>query len=113
MLTIPRLRGRSLTWLGAILLLAVAFGGAAVKSNGASDASGAFVINMPVGPATLDPAEECGFTDITITEAVYTRLTQYGSRPGPNGTKQVDPGNIVPYLAKSWDIKKGGLVYTF
>ena len=115
MRTIPRLlrRRRWLTSAGAILLLAVGFGGAAVKSNGASDASSAFVINMPVGPATLDPAEECGFTDITITEAVYTRLTQYGSKPGPNGTSQVDPGHIVPYFAKSWDITKGGLVYTF
>jgi peptide/nickel transport system substrate-binding protein len=82
-------------------------------NHGSSSASSAFVINMPVGPATLDPAEECGFTDLTITEAVYTRLTQYGSRPGPNGTTQVDPGHIVPYLAKSWDITKGGLVYTF
>ena len=115
MRTIPRLlrRRRWLTSAGAILLLTVGFGGAAVKSNGASDASSAFVINMPVGPATLDPAEECGFTDITITEAVYMRLTQYGSKPGPNGTSQVDPGHIVPYFAKSWDITKGGLVYTF
>jgi peptide/nickel transport system substrate-binding protein len=44
---------------------------------------------------------------------VYTRLTQYGTKPGPNGTTQVDPGHIVPYLAKSWTITKGGLVYTF
>jgi peptide/nickel transport system substrate-binding protein len=115
MLTIARVmrRRRLLTAVGAILFLAAAFGGIAVKSNGASDASSAFVINMPVGPATLDPAEECGFTDLTITEAVYTRLTQYGSKPGPNGTTQVDVGHIAPYLAKSWDITKGGLVYTF
>ena len=25
----------------------------------------------------------------------------------------MDPGHIVTYLAKSWDITKGGLVYTF
>jgi peptide/nickel transport system substrate-binding protein len=114
MLTIARVMRRrgSLTLVGTILL-ASTFGAAAVKSNGASGASSAFVINMPVGPATLDPAEECGFTDLTITEAVYARLTQYGSKPGPNGTTQVDPGHIVPYLAKSWDITKGGLVYTF
>ncbi|HET6943934.1 MAG TPA: ABC transporter substrate-binding protein [Gaiellaceae bacterium] len=99
--------------MGAILVVAAIFGGAALESNGASDVLSAFVINMPVGPATLDPAEECGFTDMTITEAVYARLTQYGSKPGPNGTTQVDPGHIVPYLARSWDITKGGLVYTF
>jgi peptide/nickel transport system substrate-binding protein len=116
MLTIPSLtrRSRRLVPAGAALLLAAVFGGLAVRSNGATDASSsAFVINMPVGPATLDPAEECGFTDLTITEAVYARLTQYGSKPGPRGTTQVDPGHIVPYLAKSWDITKGGLVYTF
>jgi peptide/nickel transport system substrate-binding protein len=107
-----RRRG-SLSLAGAILL-AAAFGAAGVTSDGASGASSsAFVINMPVGPATLDPAEECGFTDFTVTGAVYARLTQYGSRPGPNGTTQVDPGRIVPYLATSWDITKGGLVYTF
>ena len=109
---IMRRRG-SLTVVGATLLLAATLGAAAGKSAAASDASSAFVINMPVGPATLDPAEECGFTDLTITEATYARLTQYGSKPGPNGTTQVDPGHIVPYLATSWDITKGGLVYTF
>jgi peptide/nickel transport system substrate-binding protein len=104
-------------------LLAAVFGGLAATAGGAHLGAGvvagaragssAFVINMPVGPATLDPAEECGLTDLTITEAVYTRLTQYGSKPGPDGTSQVDPGHIVPYLAKSWTITKGGLVYTF
>jgi peptide/nickel transport system substrate-binding protein len=107
---------------GSIALLAVAFGTVASTSSGAhlgtgtnksAAASSAFVVNMPVGPATIDPAEDCGFTDLTIAEAVYTRLTQYGTKPGPNGTTQVDPGHIVPYLAKSWDITKGGLVYTF
>jgi peptide/nickel transport system substrate-binding protein len=106
-----RRRG-SLLSVGAIVSLAAALGGV-VAANRASGASPAFVINMPVGPATLDPAEECGLTDLTITEAVYPRLTQYGSKPGPNGTTQVDPGHIVPYFAKSWDITKGGLVYTF
>jgi peptide/nickel transport system substrate-binding protein len=113
-LTIARIRWQrgSLALVGAILLVA-AFAAAAVTPDGAFGASPAFVINMPVGPATLDPAEECGFTDLTITEAVYARLTQYGSKPGPNGTTQVDAGHIVPYLAQSWDIAKGGLVYTF
>jgi peptide/nickel transport system substrate-binding protein len=112
--------------MGAVVagaVVAVVVGAFAAAAGGAHYATGtyartaasssAFVINMPVGPASLDPAEECGFTDLTITEAVYARLTQYGSRPGPNGTTQVDPGHIVPYLAKSWTITKGGLVYTF
>jgi ABC-type oligopeptide transport system substrate-binding subunit len=76
MVRVMRRRGSPLS-VGAILLLAATLGGAAAKSNAASDASSAFVINMPVGPATLDPADECGFTDLTITEATYGRLTQY------------------------------------
>jgi peptide/nickel transport system substrate-binding protein len=106
-------RRPSLISVGAVLLAAATFGGTAADSSGAPDAAPTFVINMAVGPATLDPAEECGFTDLTMTNAVYARLTQYGSKPGPNGTSQVDPGHIVPYLATSWDITKGGLVYTF
>ncbi|MHB8643675.1 MAG: ABC transporter substrate-binding protein [Gaiellaceae bacterium] len=124
MLNIPCLtrRRRLRIQTGSAALLAVVVGAFAAGASGAhygasattaANASSAFVINMPVGPASLDPAEECGFTDITITEATYVRLTQYGSKPGPNGTTQVDPGHIVPYLAKSWDITKGGLVYTF
>ena len=109
----PR-RRRMLLSAAIVAALAVATAVLAGAAGGAHKAgSSAFVINMPVGPATLDPAEECGFTDITITEAVYMRLTQYGSKPGPNGTSQVDPGHIVPYFAKSWDITRGGLVYTF
>jgi peptide/nickel transport system substrate-binding protein len=124
MLKIPSLtrRRRFLVPAGSIVLLAAVFGGLAATAGGAHHGvaatgtaadSSAFVINMPVGPATLDPAEECGLSDLTITEGVYSRLTQYGSKPGPNGTSQVDPGHIVPYLAKSWTITKGGLVYTF
>jgi peptide/nickel transport system substrate-binding protein len=99
--------------VGLALFAGAAGGELGSAAHASASASSAFVINMPVGPATLDPAEECGFTDLTITEAVYTRLTQYGSRPGPNGTTQVDPGHIVPYLAKSWTISRGGLVYAF
>src|SRR5579859_495859 len=124
MLNIPSLTRRRRLGIqaGSTAIVAAVVGVLAVGASGAhygasataaANASSAFVINMPVGPASLDPAEECGFTDITITEAVYVRLTQYGSKPGPNGTTQVDPGHIVPYLAKSWDISKGGLVYTF
>jgi peptide/nickel transport system substrate-binding protein len=97
--------------VAALAVTAAVLAGAAGGAHKAG--ASAFVINMPVGPATLDPAEECGFTDITITEAVYMRLTQYGSKPGPSGTTQVDPGHIVPYFAKSWTISRGGLVYTF
>lgn len=110
--------------MALVLVVAGAFAGLVVASSSArpaaeasgslrSASSSALVIDMPVGPATLDPAEECGLTDTTITTAVYATLTQYGSKPGPNGTTQFDPAHIVPDLAKSWTISKSGLVYTF
>ena len=84
-----------------------------VRADVGGAATSRFVLNMSVAPATLDPAEACGFTDITVMENVYMRLTRYGSKPGPKGTTQVDPGHIVPYFAKSWKISNGGKKYTF
>ncbi len=114
---------RRQSWLLAMVAAAAAAGvfAALSASDGVrpaaaapnSAASSALVIDMPVGPATLDPAEECGLTDTTITTAVYATLTQYGSKPGPDGTTQFDPAHIVPYLAKSWKITGHGRVYTF
>jgi peptide/nickel transport system substrate-binding protein len=121
-----RTHGRPIAARGRRLLVALALGAGVALSGGLTmnasggvrtEAGGAvtspFVLNMSVGPATLDPAEDCGFSDITIAENTYMRLTRYGSKPGPNGTTQVDPGHIVPYFADSWTITKGGTVYTF
>src|SRR5712671_5180636 len=74
-------------------------GGLAISARGGvrTDAGGAatsrFVLNMSVAPSTLDPAVSCGFTDITVMENTYMRLTRYASKPGPKGTTQVDPGH--------------------
>jgi len=84
-----------------------------VRTDAGSAAASRFVLNMAVAPATLDPAEACGFTDITVMENTYMRLTRYGSKPGPKGTTQVDPGHMVPYFATSWKITNGGKTYTF
>lgn len=88
-----------------------ASGGVRTEAGGA--ATSRFVLNMTVAPATLDPASACGFSDITVMENVYMRLTRYGSKPGPKGTTQVDPGHMLPYFAKSWKITNGGKRYTF
>lgn len=79
----------------------------------AKASSGSLVVNLSVGPATLDPAEACGLSDVTVAGNVYGRLTKYGTKSGPNGTTQIDPGHLVPSLAKSWTITGGGKVYTF
>jgi peptide/nickel transport system substrate-binding protein len=107
---------------GLVLALAVGaavVGGVTMTANGGvrteagAAATSRFVLNMSVAPATLDPAQACGFSDLTVIENVYMRITRYGSKPGPNGTTQVDPGHIVPYFATSWKITNGGKKYTF
>src|SRR4051812_10222500 len=88
-------------WTSADGRRSAAPGPSAVTAASSAAATGGLVVNMPVGPATLDPAEACGLTDITVIENVYSRLMKYGSKRGPNGTTQVDPGHMVPYAAKS------------
>ena len=70
-------------------------------------------VNMAKAPATIDPSTGCGFVEVGFVQNFYIRLTQYGSRPGPDGTTQVDLKKIEPYLAKSWEISDDGLVYTY
>lgn len=107
------LNGRGGPLIAATCLVAAACGSSNTAPSSQASNGSALVVNMAVGPATLDPAEECGTTDFTITNGVYSQLTQYGSKPGPDGTTQADPAHIVPYLAKSWNISSDGLVYTF
>jgi peptide/nickel transport system substrate-binding protein len=75
--------------------------------------SGDLVVNIAQAPSTLDPAWGCGLFDIGFTQNFYVRLTQYGKKPGPDGTTQFDPGNIEPYFATSMDVSDDGTVYTF
>jgi peptide/nickel transport system substrate-binding protein len=74
---------------------------------------GDLVVNIAQAPSTLDPAWGCGLYDIGFVQNFYVRLTQYGSREGPDGTTQVDPSNIEPYFATSMDVSEDGRVYTF
>jgi len=79
-----------------------------------SSASGApLTVDIAAAPGTIDPAQACGEHDVDFISQLYSRLTQYGSTPGPSGTTEFDPAHIVPWLAKSWTISNDGLVYTF
>ena len=102
---------------GLALAVAAALFGSLATTATAGETKGAatsqLVVNMPVAPATLDPASACGVYDFTIMENVYARLTRYGSKPGPNGTTAVEPGKMAPYFATSWKITNGGKRYTF
>jgi len=79
---------------------------------GRSATGGTLVVNINTGPATIDPRDMTSFFD-TIGLNFYVRLMQYGSRPGPVGTKQFDPNSQTPYLAKSVSVSKDKLTYTF
>lgn len=86
---------------------------AGTPATGGSGGGSTLRVNMAVAPGTLDPASGCGSNDLALIGNLYTRLTQYGSKPGPDGTQQFDPGNIEPYAAKSWKVTNGGRTYTF
>jgi peptide/nickel transport system substrate-binding protein len=82
-------------------------------SAASSKAASPLVVNIASTVTTLDPAEACTIYDDGVLGNFYARLTQYGTEAGPTGTTQVDPGKIIPYLAKSWTLSKDGLTYTF
>jgi peptide/nickel transport system substrate-binding protein len=88
-------------------------GTGAAPSGEAPGGGGQLVVNIAQAPATLDPAWGCGLYDIGFIQNFYVRLTQYGSKPGPEGTTEFDPSNIEPYFAKSIDISPDGKIYTF
>jgi peptide/nickel transport system substrate-binding protein len=96
--------------LGASLavLAALAIGPAGVMGQARP-----LVVNIAQAPATLDPAWGCGLYDIGFIQNFYVKLTQYGSKPGPAGTRQFDPGNIRPYFARTIKISPDGKTYTF
>ncbi|RKQ92832.1 peptide/nickel transport system substrate-binding protein [Solirubrobacter pauli] len=87
-------------------------GGDKGSSNGGADES-SLKVNMAVAPGTLDPASGCGANDLALIGSLYSRLTQYGTKPGPDGTTEVDPSKIEPSAAESWDISEDGKTYTF
>lgn len=70
-------------------------------------------VNLGKTPVTLDPGTAYDDISLGLLQNLYVRLTQYGTKAGPAGTVQVDPGRIVPYLARSWSVSKDGKRYTF
>jgi peptide/nickel transport system substrate-binding protein len=85
----------------------------ASEANAMAAGSGTFTIDSAVGPSTLDPAEGCGLSDLAVISNLYMRLTQYGTKAGPDGTKEINPVSIKPWASKSWKTSDGGKTYTF
>ena len=56
---------------------------------------------LPLVPRQLDPARAPDLPSLNVAHELYAGLTRF------SGT------GVVPDLAKSWDVQKGGLVWTF
>lgn len=94
----------------AIAAIAVACGAGEAEEEGSG---GSLTVNMAVAPGTIDPAIGCGLNDLALIGNLYTQLTQYGTQEGPDGTERIDPNNIEPYAAESWEVSDDGTTYTF
>lgn len=103
--------------IAAATFLAAGCGGGdgdAVQTGASEEPTGApLVVNIGTAPATIDPSVACLSSEVTFTNNFYARLTQYGSKSGPDGTTQIDWSTVEPWLAESWTISDDGLVYTF
>ena len=105
---------RSITSAAALALALIAGSVTVAASSTKGDAATRpLIVNTSFPPATLDPAEVSGEGDFLIPSATYLTLVRYGTKSGPDGTKQVDYSKTVPYLAKSWTVSPDSGVYTF
>ncbi len=113
-MTARRKFGRRAIPAGVLLVAGLTAAAFAFTTSGsaARDAGGTLVVNINTGPATIDPRDMTSFFD-TIGLNFYVRLMQYGTKPGPAGTQQIDATHMKPYLAKSFTVNKAGTVYTF
>jgi len=81
--------------LASVIALGTALGAAAAQTD--------ITIGMQLEPPNLDPT---GGAAAAIDEVVYANIFE-------GLTRYRADGSIAPDLAKSWDISKDGLVYTF
>jgi peptide/nickel transport system substrate-binding protein len=76
-------------------------------------ATGPFIVNMSLAPATIDPSEVSNAGDAGFISNFYVTLTQHGKKMGPNGYPQDDFTKVVPYLATKWRSSDGAKTWTF
>ncbi len=95
----------------ATLMLACVLMSVPSTERAAAAATGPFVVNFAEDPATFDLSRTCTYPDL-LPANFYSRLTEYGTKPGPHGTTQIDTGNIVLSFAESINISDDGLIYT-
>lgn len=101
----PRFKGLTALAFAAVLGLALPAASLLATSGPATAATppGVLVVGQVAEPKSLDPQVDTSANDFRILLNLYDGLAEF--KPG---TLQVQPA-----LAKSWDISKDGLTYTF
>jgi peptide/nickel transport system substrate-binding protein len=97
--------------LAAVTVAASSF--AVSDTLGAEAAAGSVLTVNTQAPLTLDPSTAYDANSLGLLQNFYVRLTQFGWKPGPAGTLQIDPQHVLPYLARSITISSDGKRYTF
>src|SRR5215510_12221438 len=83
----------------SLVILAVALASGA----GAAPPKDAIVIGLLAEPVTMDPAQVTDLNSARITKRIFEGLVG----------QELGSYKLVPGLARTWDISKDGLVYTF
>ena len=83
--------------LAAVLLLLAGCGG----SSEPAPKRVTLRVALPIVPSQLDPAKASDLPSLNVAHELYSGLTRF------SGT------GVEPDLAESWDVDKGGLVWTF
>jgi ABC-type oligopeptide transport system substrate-binding subunit len=87
-------KARGLTALAAALVL--------VGCGSSHEASNVTLhLGLPVVPTQLDPARATDLPSLNVAHELYAGLTRYAG------------SGVEPDLAQSWDVSRGGLVWTF
>jgi len=75
---------------------------AVAAAGGAPRRGGTFVATQEVDPVSLDPHTDANYSALQGFEHVYESLTGYDEKT-----------NVVPALARAWEVGDGGKTYTF
>lgn len=100
-------------YLAASAALSLIVGLTGCAAEGAATGSDSVSVNFSTAPTTLDPGWGCTIEDFILSNNLYSKLVSYGTTEGPDGTRQVDPAEMVPDVAASWEVSDDQKTYTF
>ena len=86
-----------------VTLSFVILAGALASGADATPPKDAVVIGLLAEPVTMDPAQVTDLNSARITKRIFEGLV----------AQELGSYKLIPGLARSWDISKDGLIYTF